>query len=80
MIDIFEDMAKVLIRDTYYEDGPNLEKPERMKLLELITAKTGKNHTLIVHVNIEPEAIYYDYALDDANENDVLVEEWDNRF
>ena len=52
MIDIFEDMAKVLIRDTYYEDGPNLEKPERMKLLELITAKTGKNHTLIVHVNI----------------------------
>ena len=75
MSDIFEQIAEVLIRDTYYDDGPDLDKLERVKLLDLITEKTGKQHLLIVHVNIEPNAIYYDYVLDDADENSVDVEE-----
>lgn len=75
VVDIFEQMAEILIRDTYFDDGPNLDKLERTKLLELITEKTGKQHLLIIHVNIEPDNIYYDYVLDDADENSIDVEE-----
>lgn len=74
-MEILERMADTLIKDTYFGNGPNLDKLERAQLLDLITEKTGKQHLLVIHTNIEPNEVYYDYVLADATENSVDVEE-----
>lgn len=37
-------------------------------------------HMLIVNVNIDLHEINYDYVLDESDKNDVLIQEWDNRY
>ena len=69
-----------LVNNKYLEDGPKLDKLECKQLLKCISEKTGKTHLLIVNVNIDLHEINYDYILDDSDKNDVLIQEWDNRY
>ena len=69
-----------LVNNKYLEDGPKLDKLECKQLLKCISEKTGKTHILIVNVNIDLHEINYDYILDDSDKNDVLIQEWDNRY
>ncbi len=69
-----------LIRDNYVEDGPDLDKAECQELLDMISKTTGKTYMLIVNINIEQNGFFYDYILDEDNENKVHIEEWDNRY
>jgi hypothetical protein len=46
----------------------------------MISKTTGKTYMLIVNINIEQNGFFYDYILDDNNENEVHIEEWDNRY
>lgn len=76
----YEWMASKLVDNEYLEDGPELEKAECEQLLKLISKKTGKTHMLIVNVNIDLHEISYDYILDDNAKNEVVIQEWDNRY
>ena len=69
-----------LIRDGYAEDGPELDKVECQELLNKISKKASKTYMLIVNINIETNGFFYDYLLDENNENKVHIEEWDNRY
>ena len=69
-----------LVNNKHLEDGPKFDKLECKQLLKCISEKTGKTHILIVNVNIDLHEINYDYILDDSDNNDVLIQEWDNRY
>ena len=69
-----------LVNNKHLEDGPKFDKLECKQLLKCISEKTGKKHILIVNVNIDLHEINYDYILDDSDKNDVLIQEWDNRY
>ena len=73
-------MVDKLVNNKHLEDGPKFDKLECKQLLKCISEKTGKTHLLIVNVNIDLHEINYDYILDDSNKNDVLIQEWDNRY
>ena len=73
-------MVDKLVNNKHLEDGQKLDKLECKQILKHITEKTGKMHLLIVNVNIDPHEINYDYILDDSSKNDVLIQEWDNRY
>lgn len=76
----YEWLADQLVKTEYVENGPQLEKDECQKVLDLVSKNTGKAHMLIVNVNIESNSIYYDYLLDESETNEVHIEEWDNRY
>ena len=76
----YEWVVDKLVNNNNLEDGPKLDKLECEKLLKHISEKTGKTHLLIVNVNIDLHEINYDYILDDSAKNDVLIQEWDNRY
>ena len=69
-----------LVNNKHLEDGPKFDKLECKQLLKCISEKTGKTHILIVNVNIDLHEINYYYILDDSDKNDVLIQEWDNRY
>ena len=69
-----------LVNNKHLEDGPKFDKLECKQLLKCISEKTGKTHILIVNVNIDLHEINYDYILEDSDKNDVLIQEWDNRY
>ena len=69
-----------LVNNKHLEDVPKFDKLECKQLLKCISEKTGKTHILIVNVNIDLHEINYDYILDDSDKNDVLIQEWDNRY
>ena len=69
-----------LVNNKHLEDGPKFDKLECKQLLKCISEKTGKTYILIVNVNIDLHEINYDYILDDSDKNDVLIQEWDNRY
>ena len=73
-------MVDELVNNNHLEGGPKLDKLECKQLLKHISEKTGKTHLLIVNVNIDLREINYDYILDDSAKNDVLIQEWDNRY
>ena len=73
-------MIDKLVNNKHLEDGPKFDKLECKQLLKCISEKTGKTHILIVNVNIDLHEINYDYILDDSDKNDVLIQEWDNRY
>ena len=73
----YEWMVDKLVNNNHLEDGPKLDKLECKKLLKYISEKTD---LLIVNVNIDLHEINYDYILDDSDKNDVLIQEWDNRY
>ena len=73
-------MVDRLVNNNHLEDGPKLDKLKCKQLLKHISEKTGKTHLLIVNVNIDLHEINYDYILDDSARNDVLIQEWDNRY
>ena len=73
-------MVDKLVNNKHLEDGPKFDKLECKQLLKCISEKTGKTHILIVNVNIDLHEINYDYILDDSDKNDVLIQEWDNRY
>ena len=76
----YEWIISRLINNKHLEDGPKFDKLECKQLLKCISEKTGKTHILIVNVNIDLHEINYDYILDDSDKNDVLIQEWDNRY
>ena len=76
----YEWMVDKLVNNNHLEDGQKLDKLECEKLLKHISEKTGKTHLLIVNVNIDLHEINYDYILDENAKNDVLIQEWDNRY
>ena len=73
-------MVDKLVNNKHLEDGPKFDKLECKQLLKCISEKTGKTHILIVNVNIDLHEINYDYILDASDKNDVLIQEWDNRY
>lgn len=73
-------LANRLISNEHVEDGPELDKVECQKVLDLICEKTGESYDLIVNINIETDGIFYDYILDRGGTKKVFVEEWDNRY
>lgn len=73
-------MVDKLVNNKHLEGGPKLDKLECKRILKCISEKTGKTHLLIVNVNIDLHEINYDYILDDSDKNDVLIQEWDNRY
>ena len=76
----YEWIISKLINNKHLEGGPKLDKLECRQLLKCISEKTGKTHLLIVNVNIDLHEINYDYILDESDKNDVLIQEWDNRY
>ena len=76
----YEWIISKLINNKHLEDGPKLDKLECKQILKHITDKTGKMYILIVNVNIDLHEINYDYILDESDKNDVLIQEWDNRY
>jgi len=74
----FDWLVDRLIEDEYVEDIGPMSAEEAEELLKLISAKTNKTYTLIIHVNTEVDGIYYDAVLDTDTKNSVLFEEWDN--
>ena len=76
----YEWMVDKLVNNNHLEDGQKLDKLECKQLLKHISEKTGKTHLLIVNVNIDLHEINYDYILDNSAKNDVLIQEWDNRY
>ena len=76
----YEWLISRLINNKHLEDGPKLDKLECKQILKHITEKTGKTYILIVNVNIDLHEINYDYILDESTKNDVLIQEWDNRY
>lgn len=76
----YEWMVDKLVNNKHLEGGPKLDKLECKKLLNHISEKTSKTHLLIVNVNIDLHEINYDYILDESDKNDVLIQEWDNRY
>jgi len=73
-------LAARLLQEEHVENGPELEKSDCRKVLDLISSKTGNTYMLIVNINIEQDGIYYDYILDKNKVNKVIIEEWDNRY
>ena len=73
-------MIDKLVNNKHLEDGPKFDKLECKQLLKCISEKTGKTHILIVNVNIDLHEINYDYILDESDKNDVLIQEWGNRY
>ena len=73
-------MIDKLVNNKHLEDGPKFDKLECKQLLKCISEKTGKTYILIVNVNIDLHEINYDYILDESAKNDVLIQEWDNRY
>ena len=73
-------MVDKLVSNNHLEDGPTHDKLKCKQLLKHISEKTGNTHLLIVNVNIDLYEINYDYILDDSAKNDVLIQEWDNRY
>lgn len=76
----YEWLINRLIDTEYVENGPELDKAECQKLLDKISEISGKYYTLIVNVNIDLREISYDYILDNNTKNEVLMQEWDNRY
>ena len=76
----YEWMVDKLVNNNHLEDGQKLDNLECKELLKHISEKTGKTYLLIVNVNIDLHEINYDYILDDSAKNDVLIQEWDNRY
>ena len=76
----YEWLINRLIDTEYVENGPELDKAECQKLLDKISEISGKCYTLIVNINIELREISYDYILDNNTKNEVLMQEWDNRY
>ena len=76
----YEWIISKLINNKHLEDGPKHDKLECKQILKCISEKTGKTHILIVNVNIDLHEINYDYILDESDKNDVLIQEWDNRY
>ena len=74
----FDWLVDRLIEDEYVEDIGPLSEEEAKEVVELISGKTGKTYTLIIHVNNEEDGVFYDAVLDTDNENSVLFEEWDD--
>ena len=73
-------MVDRLVNNNHLEDSLKLDKLECKQLLKHISEKTSKTHLLIVNVNIDLHEINYDYILDKSDKNDVLIQEWDNRY
>lgn len=76
----YEWLVEKLIETEYVEDGPELDKLESERLLKLISEKTGKTHMLIININIDLHEVNYDYILDNNDKNEVVIQEWDNRY
>ena len=76
----YEWIVSKLINSGHLEDGPVLDKSECKQILKYISEKTGKTYMLIANVNIDLHEINYDYILDANDKNDVLIQEWDNRY
>lgn len=80
MINVYEWLAGRLVDYEHVEDGPELDKAECQKVLDLINKKTEKNFDLIVNINIELSGVCYDYIIDSSGSGKLFIEEWDNRY
>jgi len=74
----FDWLIDRLINDEYVEDIEHLTEEEAKEVLAIISSRTGKTYTLIIHINNEVDGVYYDAVLDTDTKNSVLFEEWDN--